>query len=115
MNTKTVNTIRTVAELEQIIEPEKKYTRQEIAAMVGCIWANVLDASRGDNPKLHGELVTVGKVQTWLFTGSEVLRWRRSVEAHSSKGIKCVITLESTAEIAELKALLKGSKFENRI
>ncbi len=115
MNTKTVNTIKTVAELEKIIEPKKKYTRQEIAAAVGCIWANVLDASRGDNPKLRGTLTTTGKVQTWLFTGEEVLRWRRSVEAHSSKGLKCVITLESASEIAELKALLKGSKFENRI
>ncbi len=103
------------AELAKSIDLSKEYTRQEVATMVGCIWANVLDASRGDNPKLKGSLKTIGKVQTWVFTGQQVLDWRKSVESRTGKGgLRVIIPLESAEELAELKKLLAKSKFANR-
>lgn len=111
---KANSTIKTVAQLTEVIDPKKLYSRQEVSAITGTIWANVLDASKGVNPKLKGTKVTKGKVDTWFFTGEAVLNWRKSVETRTNKGLKVVIPLETEEELAELKELLKKSKFAAR-
>jgi len=102
-----------VAELGQI--PDRMYSRQEVATIVGCGWANVMESSKpkgpGKLPALKGELVTVGKVQQWMFSKAAILNWRAGI-GQASTGLKVVVSLESEADVEELRALLKGTKFQ---
>ena len=111
------SSIKTVDQLSKLLDKNKLYSRQEVAAVVGCIWANVLDAAKGSKPKLVGTLVQEGKVQTWKYTADQILNWRRSVEERTGKasGQRVVIAIESDEDLAELKKLLAGSKFEKMV
>ncbi len=114
----TASEIKTAAQLESIIDPAKKYSRQEVARIVGCIWANVLDASRGQNPKLRGELVGSGNGTQWMFTGAEVLRWRRDVEARrpgSNSGLRVTLVLADMDQMKRLRDILAGTEFDGRV
>ena len=106
--------IRTVEELKGLLTADRLYTRQETATIVGCIWANVLDASRGEAPKLRGKLILKGTVATWQFTGQDIVNWRAAVETRTSSGLKAVIVVADAEELAELRKLLAGSKFAGR-
>jgi len=108
--------IKSVSELEKVVVLDQLYSRQEVASLVGCIWANVLDASRGKNKKLFGELKKEGKVSTWMFTGQQVLDWRRKVESRTA-GPKFTISFETQKEldafVTEARKLFKDSKYNN--
>lgn len=104
-----------VSILKSMIDPEKEYTRQEVARLVNVGWACVVEATKGDKPKLVGEKKNRNGIETWVFKGSAILAWRSGVDAHNITGLKQVIALESPAELKELQELLKGTKFADRI
>lgn len=99
--------MKTVSELTQILETGKLYNRQEVSSIVGCIWQNVLDASRGEKAKLFGTLVKEGKVSTWYYDKEQILAWRRSVETRTrpKNPFTCEITFTSHEEACAFEAL----------
>ncbi len=119
MASKANSKIKSVVELQKVLDPKARYTRQQVAEHVGCIWANVLDASRGKNPKLKGERVKEGKTQRWEFTGAQVLEWRTNVETRTSGGPRLTLVGADDAEVQEMRAIIvkafKGTKFESKL
>lgn len=98
---------------------DQKYNRSEVAELVGCKWANVMEASKPRKGKdgsvtparLKGELTQVGNQQVWLFTGQQILDWRESVETRKSATPQVKINLVDESDREELKKLLAGTKF----
>jgi len=109
-----MNSGASVSIIKTRVVASKKYTRQEVARIVEVGWACVVEAAK--EKKLQGTKETVNNIETWVFTAEQIIAWRSNVDARKvTGGMKQIIVLESTEELAELQALLKGSKFESRL